>query len=152
MAVGEQDHRVVARTMTAPLGGGKERGDFVAGEVIAEGRFVGSAYSVARRPSLQVPHRMNDHLGNHHASAAHQDPRFTLRAAPFPAGWNWGMGNSQPNALTVASAGYEECWRSARTDHHRHLTFKGILFESACAAADVPSILDTDDRPPENIV
>jgi hypothetical protein len=54
--VGDEDHRVIARTVArAFLGGAEERGDFVAGEVVAEARFAGHAYNLPRLPSPASP-------------------------------------------------------------------------------------------------
>ena len=57
MAVGEKDHRVVARAVAAFLGGAEEGGDFVAGKVIAEARFAGHANNLPRPPSPSSPRR-----------------------------------------------------------------------------------------------
>jgi len=55
MPIREQDHRVVARAMATPFGGAKKGGDFVAGEVIAEARFVGHVNNIPRPPSPASP-------------------------------------------------------------------------------------------------
>ena len=54
--VREQDHRVVARAVArAFLGGAEKRGDFVAGEVVAEAWFGGHANNLPRAPSPSSP-------------------------------------------------------------------------------------------------
>jgi hypothetical protein len=56
MPVGKQDHRVVARAVArALLGSAQKRGDFVAGEVIAEARFAGHANNLPQPPSSSSP-------------------------------------------------------------------------------------------------
>ena len=84
MPVGEQDHRVVARAVArAFLGGAEERGDFVAGEVIAETRFVGHAIQVTATalPCKSVAARTTDRArqASHHRRAS-SVARSTRRA------------------------------------------------------------------------
>src|ERR1700687_2878286 len=98
MPVSEQDHRVVARAVArALLSGAEEQRDFVAGEIVAQGLFMGHRNTLPRTPSPSSP-RSKPRVRTRRVKKAHR-PR---RARPFPAD-RFSRRNSQPNAQSVAS-------------------------------------------------
>ena len=81
--VGEQDHRVVARAVArAFLGGAQKRGDFVAGEVIAEARFAGHANNVT---ATALPFKSAQRTTRVNARHITKRPTRPRRAEPLPA-------------------------------------------------------------------
>ena len=100
MPVRDQDHRVIARAVARTfLGGAKKRGDFVAGEVIAETRFVGHANNLAQPPSPSSPRR--EPRAEH---PAHKKAHRPLAMSLFlQTGFQGvGTGNRTPKGLPVA--------------------------------------------------
>ena len=100
--VGEQDHRVVARTLATLLRAAKECCDFVSGEVIAEAWFAGHAYKLSRTPSPASP-RGRTRVTARKASKKAYRP---YRTEPLPPDRFSGR-NSQPNAQRVARRSHE---------------------------------------------
>jgi len=88
MAVGEENHCVVARAVARPLlRGAQQRRHFVAGEVVAEALFVARANNLPHAPSPSSP--LTAPINAAGAASTHR-PRASRRGESFPGGEEMG--------------------------------------------------------------